>query len=417
MSHLKTLFSTEPRARRLLAVHAQSALGTGAAYVALLVIAYERFDSAFAVSAILLCELLPAILLGAVVGAAADRFERRTLLIAGDVVRAFAFLGLFLAGSFELTVFFALLAGAGQALFQPTVMAALPDVVEEEHVPAATGAYGAIAELGYVAGPILAAATFAFITPTDVLAANALTFLISALVLATIRFDTTTASAETEEPSEQASFLASIADGARALRTRRTAFTVVLSSTAFVCFLGAVNVAELLLVRDTFDGSPAQYSLVVAAMGLGIAAGSVLGSRGTDATSSSRHYLAGLLLCAVAMGACALAPLYGVVLVAFVALGVGNGVALVSENVLLQHVIPADMKGRVFGLKSSLISTSFAFAYFGGGAVVALAGPRAALLGLAAGSLLVWAAARTVLRAEERRAVPRTFAHGTAAGV
>src|SRR4051812_21542952 len=103
MSNLRTLFSTEPRARRLLVAHAQSALGTGAAYVALMVIAYERFSSAFAVSAVLLCELVPAMALGAVIGALADRWPRRALLVTGDVVRAVAFVGLALVGSFEAT--------------------------------------------------------------------------------------------------------------------------------------------------------------------------------------------------------------------------------------------------------------------------------------------------------------------------
>ena len=45
-------------------------VAAGRAYVALLVIAYERFESPFAVSAILLCELLPAMLLGPIFGAA-----------------------------------------------------------------------------------------------------------------------------------------------------------------------------------------------------------------------------------------------------------------------------------------------------------------------------------------------------------
>src|SRR4051794_22918375 len=107
MKQLRDLVSAEPGARRLLLAHAQSSLGTGAAYVALLVIAYERFHSPLAVSAILLCEFVPSILLGAVLGALADRVPRRTILVAADVLRAFAFLGLVLVDSFAATVLFA----------------------------------------------------------------------------------------------------------------------------------------------------------------------------------------------------------------------------------------------------------------------------------------------------------------------
>ena len=71
MKNLRELFTHERAARPLLIAHVQSSLGSGAAYVALLLIAYERFHSALAVSAILLCEFVPMLLLGAVMGAAA----------------------------------------------------------------------------------------------------------------------------------------------------------------------------------------------------------------------------------------------------------------------------------------------------------------------------------------------------------
>ncbi len=55
----------------------QSALGNGAAYIALLVVALDRFDSAWAISLILLADFVPGMLLGPLFGAAADRWSRR----------------------------------------------------------------------------------------------------------------------------------------------------------------------------------------------------------------------------------------------------------------------------------------------------------------------------------------------------
>jgi MFS family permease len=399
MKQLRDLVSAEPAARRLLAAHAQSSLGTGAAYVALLVIAYERFHSPLAVSAILLCEFLPSMLLGAVLGAVADRWPRRTILVVADVVRAAAFLGLALVGSFWATVALAALAGVGQAAFQPAVMASLPSLVSKERLAAATGFYGAIQEFGYTAGPVLAAGAFVLVDASGLLLANAATFALSAAVLSTLP----TGRGEPEasgDPAEKPSLLASVRDGALALRRNRAAWTVVLSSTCFVCFLGAVNVAELLLVRTTLGGGPAAYAVVVATMGVGITAGSLLAGRGDSPVTGRRLYLGGIALCAAGMAACAVAPGFGVALVAFLAMGVGNGLALVSENVLLQQVIPDDIKGRVFGLKGSLISSAFLVAYFGGGLVLAAIGPRATFGLIAAGSALVWVVARTVLTAE-----------------
>ena len=398
MKELRHLISSEPRARRLLAAHAQSSLGTGAAYVALLVVAFDRFRSPFAVSAILLCELLPAMTLGALLGAAADRWSKKAILVAADVLRCGAFAGLALVGSFEATVLFALLAGVGQAAFQPAVMASLPTLVDRERLSAATGVYGAIQELGYTAGPVLAAGAFLVVGAPGLLLANGITFALSALLIATIRFG-----AAPEPLTRRPPLLTSVRDGARALRANRAAWTVVLSSTAFVCFLGAVNVAELILVRETLGGGATEYALVVAAMGLGLTVGSLAGARAQDGAAGARQYLFGLLLCGVALAACAAVPSWPVALATFALLGVGNGLALVAENVLLQHVVPDDVKGRVFGLKGSLISTAFAVAYFGGGALAATAGARPAFAALGAGCLVVWAVARTVLSPARER--------------
>ena len=394
MKSLRTLLGFEPKVRPLLLAHLQSSLGTGAAYLALLLIAVERFDSPFAVSAILLCELIPAMTLGPVLGALADRWPRKRILIGADLLRAGAFLGLALADPFWATVVFALLAGLGQAAFNPAVMASLPELVSKERIGPATGIYGAITELGYTAGPLLGAVGIALLSSEGVLLANAASFVVSACLLAMLAMNHVAARGPTGERPRKPPLLAAVKDGFHALRDEPVARTVVLSSTAVVCFLGAVHVAEVLLVRNTLDGGATALALVIGAMGLGLTAGSVLASReGGD----GRLYLVGLLLCGLSFGACAVAPTWHVALGTFFVLGVGNGFAVVSENIVLQKLIPDDLKGRVFGLKGALISWSFAIAFFGAGALVALTGPRAAFGVLAVGCLSVWAVARSAL--------------------
>src|SRR3954454_21695466 len=79
----------EAPARRFFVAHAQSSLGTGLAYVALPLLAYERFDSAWAVPVVLLPDLLRAIVLGPLLGALVDEVRwRMCATIAGVVPRA-----------------------------------------------------------------------------------------------------------------------------------------------------------------------------------------------------------------------------------------------------------------------------------------------------------------------------------------
>jgi len=92
-----------------------------------------------------------------------------------------------------------------------------------------------------------------------VLLANAATFVLSAALIVTIPCGRASL-------DRKISLRRALSDGAGALRAVPAARTVVLSSTAFVCFLGTVNVGELLLVRKTLGGSGTQYAIVVAVM-------------------------------------------------------------------------------------------------------------------------------------------------------
>src|SRR5919205_1713767 len=147
------LLRNERSGRLFFAAYAQSALGTGAAYVALVVIAYERGHSPWAIALVLMADFIPAMLFGPLLGAVADRWSRRWCLVASDLVRAAAFTGIALVGSIEATVALALVAGAGAAMFTPAALAALPSVVDESRRSAAMSLYGALSDLGRTAGP------------------------------------------------------------------------------------------------------------------------------------------------------------------------------------------------------------------------------------------------------------------------
>ena len=194
------LLRHERRARVFFAALAQSALGTGAAYVALLLVALDRFDSPWAIGLVLLADVVPAMLLGPLFGALADRWSRRACMVLADVLRAVAFLGLVLVDGFVGTFFLALLAGVGTGLFTPAALASLPSLVEERRLPAATSLFGAIADFGFIAGPATAAVLLLVGGPETILGANAVTFAISAVALAALRFGEAPSASEIEGP-------------------------------------------------------------------------------------------------------------------------------------------------------------------------------------------------------------------------
>src|SRR5215218_4937811 len=178
----------EPRTRLFFMAHAQSSLGTGAGYAGLVLIAYDRYPGAWGITLVLLADFLPATLLGPVFGAAADRWSRRTCAVVADLARAAALIGIALVGSIEATVALALLGGMGAGLFQPSILAGLPSLVEPERVPAAMSLYGSVREIGTTAGPALAALALIATDAETLVLVDGITFVISAVVLATLPF-------------------------------------------------------------------------------------------------------------------------------------------------------------------------------------------------------------------------------------
>ena len=172
--------------RRFFIAHAQSCLGSGLAYVALPLLAYDRYDSAWAVVAVLLPELLPAIVLGPLLGALVDRWGWRACAVVADVVRCGAFALLLMGDGLALMVVGAALAGVGTALFAPASLAGLPQLAPGDRRPAAMGLFGALDDLGLTLGPALAALLLV-VMPTDgLLALNSASFALSAMLIARI---------------------------------------------------------------------------------------------------------------------------------------------------------------------------------------------------------------------------------------
>ena len=396
MGRTLDLLRHERVARVYYAVLAQSALGNGAAYIALLVVAYERFNSAWAISLVLLADLVPAALLGPVFGAAADRWSRRNCLIVSDVLRGSAFLGIALVDSFGATVALALLAGAGTALFNPASLAAVPSLVSSERLPAATALYGAITDLGFIVGPALAALLLLFGGPDVILYLNAGTFAVSALVLSRLRFGA--APAGDEEADARPGLFREAREGIGIIARMVGIRAVIIGSGAMLLFAGLFNVAELPFATDELDAGNAGFGALTAIYGLGFVAGSLSGSRGGQTVVLKRRFLGGLALVGAGFIACGVAPGFGVAIPAFALAGLGNGILLVYERLLIQTTVDDSVMARTFGVRDGLSAWAFGAAFLAAGALIEAFGVRPVLIAAGVGGLLVWGLSAIALR-------------------
>ena len=370
-----------PSLRRFFAAFAQSQVGTGAAYVALLLVAYQRLHASWAISLVLLGEFLPGIVLAPVFGALADRMSRRRLAVSADLLRAGCFIALAIVPSFAATVALALLAGVGTAVFRPAINAALPGMVPPERRSELTAIFYASVNLGLMLGPALTAALLQVTSGAVVLVLNAVSFLVSAALMSGLDLGPRPGEAPAEDEEETSSSLwAETRDGARAV-VARPELPVVMVVGALVVLTGAVgNVVAPLLATGPLHAGGTGYSVLMTLYGMGMIAGSWFNARaGSNLDGLRRRWLFGIALSGAAMAAAALAPNLALALVGFTLIGLGENLLVGPEMRLVQELVTEQLMGRVFGLKDVLENIAFVTAFVGAGALLSLAGVRAVL--------------------------------------
>lgn len=369
-----------PTSRRLFVAHTQSALGNGAGYVALLLLAYAHTRSAWVVSAVLVADWLPSMLLGPWLGALADRSSRRACCVAADVLRAVAFAGLALVSAPAALIAFALLAGVGSALFSPAVLAGLGGVYDERRLPKAVSLFGAVDEGGMLVGPLVAAALLSVTSPASVMALNAVSFVVSALLMGGVALRPGDG---TSESVTRATWT-----GLRQLAAVPSVFRLMAISALAVLSVGMVNVAEVVFALKELDAGALGLSVLIGAMGTGVTVGALGGMRAGDQAAWLRRYLGGLLLMGSTLLVVGLVPSLWLAIVAFFFCGLGNGLALTHERLLLVSAVPEGLLGRVFAVKRSAVAWAFSVSFLSAGALSASVG-ASTTLALAGGGALV----------------------------
>ena len=172
------ILSSNRQLRRLLLAWAQSCLGTGAGYVALLLLTYRHLHTPWALTAVLLAEFVPLVALGSLFGTWADRYPKRRLIVTANVLQAVAYGGLAMAHTAPRIIGLATLAGIGNSMQRPALRSALP-IVAGDAQQAAAAWYDACRWIGVALGPLVAAALFAATGASLPLALNGLSFLVA----------------------------------------------------------------------------------------------------------------------------------------------------------------------------------------------------------------------------------------------
>lgn len=363
----------------LFAAQIVSLLGSGVTTVGLALFAYQLTGGKSATAVIgnaLFLRILAFLIFSQPAGVLADRFSRKKILIAADVVR-FGLLALFPFIT-EVWQIYSLifLINAVTAFFTPTFEASIPEIVGEEQYVKALSYSRVAVDTEAVAAPALAGLLVALLGVRWVFWFDAFTYLVSAglVLFAVVPFV-----ARQNLPLSFKVFVSEIQTGTRILLREPSLRQALILSFAEATAGAAAIVATVAFVRDALGRGDTAYALVMAGLGLGSTVAAILLGRATgryeeDANSKAalhgrRHVwterslvFGGALLGVILLPGFLVPPLF-----VFAALWFLNGagqalIAIPSSTLLAEHSDEAE-RGKAYAAHFALTHACWLVTY------------------------------------------------------
>jgi dTMP kinase len=343
----------------------------------------------FAIAGVFILRLAPAVLLGPLAGAFADRLDRRWTLVLGDILRGLLFVTIPLVGTLGWLYTATVLIECLALFWMPAKDATVPNLVPPKRLEAANqislvATYGTapIAAIVY-AGMALVTTTITDLVPwlrLDPIAVaiyvNAATFIISGLVILRLDIPPTPGREQTRESS----VLATILDGWRFVGRTPVVRGLVIGMLGAFGAAGFVVGLSQTFVQDLGAGQ-AGFGVLFGAVFVGLAAGMWLGPRLLEGFSRRRLFGLSLICAGAFLVALALVPHLVAAVLFTTLIGACGGIAWVTGYTLLGLEVDDEVRGRTFAFLQSAARVVLVLVLAAGPAIAAPIGTHTIRLG------------------------------------
>lgn len=389
MQNYFRLLKTHPQFRYLWLSQVISLTGDWFNTIATVILVNRYTDSGLAVGALFLARALPPFLFGPLGGVAADRFDRRLILAATNLLRVFIVLGfLLVTGESRVWLLYALtiVQFTVSAFFEPSYAAILPNLVDTENLVTANTlgsiTWSAMLTLGAAVGGVM----------TGIFGVE-VSLLIDALTFAVAAFFTFRIAAQPAKATSSEGGYLEFVQGLQYVwqRPEIGLFTLVKGMGQ----IGSVDIAVVVYAERVFrvgkEGA-VTLGLLFAAHGLGAILGPIIGDRiGGDSDDKLRKAISwGFVLIPLGWLVMGTGPTLAVVTLGGLLRGAGGSINWTYSSVLIQKNVPDKYLGRVFGLDFSIFTLMLSLSIYGMGLALdeLHVDPRALLQYIALGSLI-----------------------------
>lgn len=372
-----------PALARLFVGEFVSSIGDWLYLVALLVVVYRSGASPLVLGIVGAARIVPYILLSVPAGIAADRYDRRMILIVTDVARGVIMLALtaltLLGGDILLIVALSLLAACFSAFFSPAIGSLIPTLVtDERELGPANAAWSSLDNLAFIIGPAVGAILISLGSIPLAFFLNAISFMVVAAVLWRLPRDASRSrvKAEEEAAAEPApNFREAVRPAIRPL----SGLGLINLVDGFVS--GGLAVLTVVIAIEVLGAGDAGTGWLNAAIGLG----GLIGALVAGPMTLRRRLDVPLAVGGVTLGVgVILVGQSAVLLAAIAAMAVATAGMLVLEVVattIFQREVPDAIRGRTIGAMDTVTVSAYALGAFLAPVLAAIVGPVVVLLG------------------------------------
>ena len=330
--------------------HTISAAGTGITTVVLPVLVYAMTGSPAWVASLGLIQAVPYLGLGLVAGAVADRMNRKKIMVGCDVTAALLLAAIPVTAALHLLgMAQVLIVALGIAMvyvwFDAANFGTLPVLVDRAELPVATSLINSTGQVALLCAPTIGAALLIIMTPAYVLGFDSASYLISALLLLSIRRPF----ARPQPQQDRLRIRADIAEGLRFLWHQPVIRTLTFS--VFCVCLSWGGAFGLLVV---YANRALHLTRVDVRLGLLYSAGELGGLLAAIAVPVLIKHLAigpltaaFLAVSAAAVAFLAVAPSYNWALLAFFLFGLAYVIVITTGITVRQMLTPDHLQARV----------------------------------------------------------------------
>jgi Transmembrane secretion effector len=346
---------------RLFAAGIASVGGSAIAQVCLIWIIATDTGSSLDVAYYAIAAVTAGIAFSLVGGAFVDRYDRRRLMIVADLSRAATVGGLFVSldlFGFRLgaVLVAAFVVSAFSTVFNPAEQAITPILVEPARVATANGLIQSTRNVASFVGAAVAGVLIVSVGALAGVGYNALTFLVSGILIAQIALPRTVfplPPGGTRGFAGVGSFVRQMREGFAWLRQSVGLLQLTISAGFFNFFSTIYGTFIVFYATVALHGSAVQFAVLVGLELAGSAAGALLVGRTNGVRFAGKAWLLGFgSLQGAMLAMLALVPNVGVAYVLVFTMGLAGAYAGTAWLSYAQLAVPTEMQGRYFGIDS-----------------------------------------------------------------